>query len=246
MRSLKVALIVLLGVSLLSLWLMPGAAPASASGPLAITETFTPTATVTVTETPVPGPTNTPGPVNTPTPTATLVTIILDPLITKAVSIEQAQTGDVVLFTITITNPNSVAVTGVKVVDPLPNLVDFITATAGGVGTYLYDPATHTVTFDLGTLAAGQVVIMTVRAQVNQLGQAPDVFRNVSVATTNGGGSSSSNTTSTTLIPGLAPGAGVGPGPMELALTMAGVIAAMLVLFGGAALVLARLTRRPG
>lgn len=232
MRSLKVALLVLAVASLIAVMAAQTAAPVTAFAPQAITETFTPTATETPTQTPAPS--NTPGPATTPLPTATPATIILDPLITKAVSIEQAQTGDVVRFTITITNPNAIAVPNVTVVDPLPNLVDFISATTGGVGTYLYDPAMHTVTFDLGTLAAGQVVVMTIRTKVNALGQPPDAFRNSSLVTTGDGGSASSNTTTTILVPGQVPSAGVGPGPREAALLALAFSAMALILTAGA------------
>jgi uncharacterized repeat protein (TIGR01451 family) len=228
MRPLKVALLILAVAGLISVMVAQSVAPVTAFAPQAITETFTPTAT----DTPVP--TNTPGPVNTPLPAATPAPIILDPLITKAVSIEQAQTGDTVRFTITITNPNAIAVPNVTVVDPLPNLVDFISATTGGVGTYLFDPATHTVTFNLGTLAAGQVVVMTIRTKVNALGQPPDAFRNSATVNTGDGHSASSNTTTTILVPGQVPGAGVGPGPREVATLVFAFSALALILAAGA------------
>ncbi len=63
-------------------------------------------------------------------------------------------------FTYEITcdnNDNPFDVTGVTIVDDLPVELDFVSETVDGVpGTGIYDAPTHTVTWDIGTIPAGQ------------------------------------------------------------------------------------------
>lgn len=52
---------------------------------------------------------------------------------------------------------NTVDVSGVMVRDDLPPELDFVSETIGGVaGTGVYDPVAHTVTWDVGTILAGE------------------------------------------------------------------------------------------
>lgn len=146
--------------------------------------------------------------------------ILLDPLITKEPLLQVAQVGDTVNFTLRVTNPNSVEVAAVTVVDALPPEVDFVSATTTQ-GTSTYDPASHTVTFDLGTLGAGQVVTMTVQAVVNQGGQPPNVLRNTASLYVNGRLVATTAPAEVQLIPKDIPATGIGPGPRELPLTVA-------------------------
>jgi hypothetical protein len=88
--------------------------------------------------------------------------------------------------------------------------VDYVSATTTQ-GTLTYDPATHTVTADIGVMSANQVVTITINVRVNELGQPPSVIQNV--AHSNRG--DDSNSDSVAVIPGELPGAGYGPGPRE-------------------------------
>lgn len=201
------ALLSLAALAAVSLGL--SALPAQADQPLAVTETPTASATAPV------------APSATPLPslTAPVPPAIVDPLITKRVSLERAVVGDRADFTITVTNPNDVAVLNVVVTDPLPAQVDFL-AGATTAGTLTYDSASRTVTVVIGTLAARQVVTITLQTRVNQTGRAPDLVINTAqLAFSNLTGQGflvSSPTVNFQLIPGELPASGYGPGPREL------------------------------
>ena len=94
--------------------------------------------------------------------------------------------------------------------DPLPVQVDYVSATTDQ-GTLAYDPATRTVTANIGGMGANQVVMVTIKVRVNELGQPPAVIQNV--AHSNRG--DDSNSDSVNVVPGGLPGAGYGPGPRE-------------------------------
>jgi uncharacterized repeat protein (TIGR01451 family) len=65
--------------------------------------------------------------------------------------------GQTFPYLITYANSNSYDITGVILHDDLPLEIDFISETVGGVpGTGVYDPNTHSVTWNIGNLAAGQ------------------------------------------------------------------------------------------
>ena len=71
-------------------------------------------------------------------------------------------------FTYEITcdnNDNTFDVTGVTITDNLPVELDFVSATVGGI----YDDPTHTVTWDIGTILAGQTgPLVELEVRVNQ------------------------------------------------------------------------------
>lgn len=154
------------------------------------TPTFTSTNTNTPGPSPTPLPTNTPAPTNPPPPTHTPAPTnppqaIVDPYLTKAADPQFAQVGDVVQFTLIVTNPNVVELANSVLVDQLPPEFDFINATTTH-GTFAFDAASNTVTFNLGTLAAGQSVTMILQARVNDKAQLGSALRNVAVLTVNG------------------------------------------------------------
>jgi uncharacterized repeat protein (TIGR01451 family) len=196
---------------------------AAASSPLAITPTFTPTVT----------PTTPPG-TPLPTPTSTPAHIVVDPLITKLVDLQRAQVGDPVQFTIVVTNPNTIDIKSVIVTDPLPAEVDFESATTTQ-GTYTYDQPSHTLTFNLNTMPAGEVIMIVIHTRVNALGQPPDVFSNAARVSHDGQCCAvASNTVSVQLIPGALPATGNGPGPIEILLMIiAGLTGAALAVLAG-------------
>jgi uncharacterized repeat protein (TIGR01451 family) len=146
--------------------------------------------------------------------------IVVDPTIAKRLPIENAVIGDAVDFVITVTNPNAVPVAGVSVADPLPALVDFVGATTSQ-GTFTYNAAAHTLTFDIGTMAAGQVVDIVVQARVNNRGQPPFELCNEAEMRIDGQVRSKSGEACAHVLPDLIPATGVGPGPRELPWTAA-------------------------
>ena len=236
----------LVSIGLLGLTLSVFSKPAAASPLLAFTETFTPTATDTPLPSVTPTPTNTPV-TSTSTPTATGVVgpqptttpgpVLGDPLITKAVNLIQAQPGDTVIFTLVVTNPNSIDLPNIVVVDPLSALVDFVSATTPQ-GTFVYDPNAHTLTFDLGTLTSGQVLTMTIHTRVRPDAQPPDQITNAVTLLSGGNPIDESNTTVTGLVPEALPGAGFGPGPVERAMMLlAGILVVMGVVWLGRRLI---------
>jgi len=119
-------------------------------------------------------------------------------------------------------------VPNIVVVYKLSPLLDFISATTGQ-GTFVYDAATHALTFDIGTLAGGQVVMMTIQTRVNANAQAPDQIANVALMSGGGNPISESPVTTTLIIPASLPGAGRGPGPHELALLFVAGLSALAV-----------------
>ena len=72
--------------------------------------------------------------------------------IAKRPSVYSAVPGDTVTYTITYSNDSPVSTTGVVITDVLPAGLNFVAAGSGGT----YDPATRTITWNLGDLASGE------------------------------------------------------------------------------------------
>lgn len=235
----------------------------TATGPTpTATATSTTTSTTTPTATgPTPTPTNTAtgptptptatGPTPTPTNTATGPTptlppgitppvTVADPSLQKSSSVEQAVVGEEIKFFITVSNPNAIAIDDVVITDPLPVQVDYVTATTTQ-GALAYDPATRTVTVNIGAMSANQVVTIIIEVRVNELGQPPAVIQNI--AHSNRG--DESNSDSVNVVPGNLPSAGYGPGPREWLTWLSGLdlTAALMSLSLGAWLMLRRQPR---
>jgi len=218
------ALVTTLGLVVMVISALAGqpAAPTPAM-PAGFTETPTPTDTATPTETPTPTatPTFTPTPTETPTPTQTPATgtpipppaatatpqpILLDPYIIKQVNLEQAQVGDIVVFTIDIINPNPVAISQVTVGDALSALVDYLSASVPR-GAFSFDPASNTWTLALGEMGPNERVTISITARVNERAQPPDTLLNTAVLSSSRG-VTQSNTTRTLIVPAQLPGTG--------------------------------------
>ncbi len=187
------------------------------------TDTPTPTATdiPTPVETPTPTPSSTRTPTDTPTPTTpptetptapplsqdtpsplptdTPPPLLSDPYINKRVSLEQAQIGDILVFTIEIVNPNPVAIGDVVVSDALSPLVDYLSADVSR-GEFGFDPGAYTWTLSLGTMAPNERVTIVITVRVNERAQPPNVLLNTAVLTS-GRGTTQSNTTNTLIVP---------------------------------------------
>ncbi|BCX04007.1 MAG: hypothetical protein KatS3mg053_1945 [Candidatus Roseilinea sp.] len=186
------------------------------------TDTPTPTAPPTETPTPIPSPTHTPTVTPTPTPPPTETPtapptsqdtpappplpptdaptpVLGDPSIVKQVNLERAQVGDIVIFTIEIINPNPVAIGDVVVSDALSSLVDYLSASVPR-GDFSFDPATHTWTLFLGTMAPNERITLTITTRVNARAQPPNSLLNTAVLTSSQG-VTQSNTTNTLIVP---------------------------------------------
>ncbi len=192
--------------------------------------------------TPTPTDTATP-PIVTATPTAISPTPppsggstgLIPPSLSKGANKTRAQVGEVVEFTITVTNPNNADFGGVTVTDALPPQVDYVSASTP-LGAFSYDANSRTVTFNLGTLAPNQSVTLTIRARLNALAQPPAIIDNVAAMNN----AITSNLVSIQTVPGELPLTGFAPAPIWLL----ALLAAFLPLYGYALWALARASRR--
>jgi uncharacterized repeat protein (TIGR01451 family) len=86
--------------------------------------------------------------------------------------------GGSLTYTLRITNNGPSDSTGSLVVDALPAVVSFVSATNGGT----YDPGSHTVTWALGALARGASISLTVTVQVSDPAPSGHITNTVAVA----------------------------------------------------------------
>ena len=112
--------------------------------------------------------------------------------INKSASVTAGNPGDAVAYTITYANDSPVNVTNVVVTDVLPAGLTFVSATGGGS----YNSGTRTVTWNLGSLAAGSgassVVLNTTIDNPFSSSAAIPVVNTASIASTETSASSSS------------------------------------------------------
>jgi uncharacterized repeat protein (TIGR01451 family) len=163
-------------------------------------------------------PTPTPPP-NQP-PSGTPQPSIFDPGISKAGDPAFAQPGEIVVWTITVTNPNNVPLNNVGFTDDVPNTLEVLgaTASAGSVTT-----AGQIVTFNITTLPANAIVTIQVTTRVRSNVVPPFVITNT--ATLNGGYSGSASATVSSGLEGISelPATGESPwwrAPLLLALVV--------------------------
>jgi len=151
----------------------------------------TPTSVSIPTSTPLPAPPpasggggdeqpeDTPTPTETPSPTSTPVVQIqiADPSITKVANVATAQVGDTVTFSIIVTNQGNATASDVVVEDSLPGFLSLngVNATRGVVNV-----SGATIRVTIGDLAPGEVVTITVTAQITASAEPPN---NTNVAT---------------------------------------------------------------
>jgi uncharacterized repeat protein (TIGR01451 family) len=165
----------------------------------------------------------------------------------KEVDIDDAEPGDTLTYTITVGNTGTVTSVPTEVRDTLPAGVTFVSADSGGE----YDAATRTVTWSIPAMLRDDTLALTVvvtvnslqshdtmsnRAQlVNPAGYAPPIVANACV-------DSAEESCAITVVPVSDTALGVtGGGASTLAL----VAAALAIVLGIAAVVVARAQRRP-
>lgn len=78
---------------------------------------------------------------------------------------ETASPGQVITYTVTVSNNGTLPASGIQVVDTLPELADFVTASEGGV----FDPVAGTVGWSLGTLEPGETATVTVTVRTDHV-----------------------------------------------------------------------------
>jgi len=138
--------------------------------------------------TPTSTPTATSTPTTTPTPTVTPTWAPIDPRITKSGDHSQARIGDQVTFTLVAHNYGDTPATGVRVTDQIESYLDIIQVTASR-GTVSWDNVSRLVTVDIGTLAPGEEVTITIETVVNETATpVPLLIENQAHLTFNEGG----------------------------------------------------------
>lgn len=122
--------------------------------------------------------------------------IIADPVISKSASPPFALPGDIVTFTVTVTNPSAVAATNVVVTDPIPNELEIISVSSTGGST---NTSGQTVTLTIPTLNPGTTVTMTIQTRVRAGTAVP--FNITNVASLNNGKTASASVSSVGRLP---------------------------------------------
>ena len=84
--------------------------------------------------------------------------------VTKTVDKKQVRPGEILTYTITVSNDGDVDADNIVVVDKLNENLEFISSAEG-----VYDPSTHTVTYDINSILAGdkKTFILTVKVSEN-------------------------------------------------------------------------------
>jgi|GEM_PF-6091107 len=148
----------------------------SATSSPTTTNAGTPTTTLTSTLTPtitLMSATSSPTTTNATAPTPALVA---DPGLTKTGNTQIGVPGDPITFTLTVTNNGTASALNVSVLDPLPNPLIFVSASASQ-GTF--NASGNTVTFAVGTVNPGQLVTLTIVARISPQATPPNNLINV-------------------------------------------------------------------
>ena len=188
------------GVILLSLAILPGvpavyAIPAAALTPTAEPPTRTPPGGT-------PQPTLPPRPTVPPIPTAAASGTPkpererADAAVTKSVSPSEAQIGDIIDFTITVTNHGGETADDVVVTDQLPDFLDVVDSetSKGTIAT-----SGRTVVTTIGSVAPDEVVIIHIHAQVNAQALPPGGSNSVSLVSSNNSDNPNNNSDSVSI-----------------------------------------------
>jgi uncharacterized repeat protein (TIGR01451 family) len=124
----------------------------------------------------VPGVIPPPAATSQPTP----VVIIEDPFITKNVNPPFVQPGELVTWTIIVTNPGTLPATNITVNDNMPNEVEVLTVSATA-GTISFSG--QAVSFNIATLVGGQSVTITINTRVRSSVASPFTIINTASVT---------------------------------------------------------------
>ena len=185
-RSKSRLLLLVFGTMMLLLAMLPGVPAAYAIPLAALTPTPEPPTRTPVGGTPAPTlpprPTVQPPTAEPTSGTSKPETERADPAVTKSVSPSEARIGDIVDFTITVTNHGGETADDVVVTDDLPNFLDVVeTGTSKGVIT----TNGRTVVTSIGSVAPDEVVIIHIHARVNAQALPPGGRNSVSLMSSN-------------------------------------------------------------
>lgn len=118
--------------------------------------------------------------------------------LTKQVSATTAVFGDILTYTLTVTNLSSIAVTGIVLTDPVPSGTTFVagSTTIGGAPS-ADSPATG---INVGTLAAGASTVVTFKVKVGNTLPTPNPMPNTATVNYTNGAAMESNTVNTLVL----------------------------------------------
>ncbi len=115
------------------------------------------------------------------------------PVLEKRTDVDRAKSGDVIPYQIIVNNPAEFDITNLVITDNLPPQLDFVSTDLG-----VYDPATRSVRYEVGSLAAGGSITMNVQAKVNDSSVAGQGIINVATASADQGNAQDDETVTTT------------------------------------------------
>ncbi len=166
--------------------------------------------------------------------------VVVDPVIVKLVDPALALPGEIVTYTLTVTNPSNAPASGVIVSDTVPSVLEIIGATTTQ-GTFTVSG--QVVIFDVGTVNPGQTVILTVSARLRADAPAPsDVTNTGELRHQTGNPKVSSATLRVTR--GRLPATGLPPAePLKVSEALGWLLVGMLSILGGVWLWLRRARR---
>jgi uncharacterized repeat protein (TIGR01451 family) len=191
----------------------------------------TPTATLTALPLPTPG-----------SPPSSVCALGNLPTITITVDRRQKLPGELVVFTATVKNPHQNVLSGVIVTETLSSLIEYQGATATK-GQPVYDSQTRVVTLDIGTLAAGQSVVLVVTGRVSAQAKALNQVTSITQVCQAGGCCSTAGATAN-VIPAGIPVTGDGPGGQEISVILLAALGAAMVMLSGVGAVVRHGRRR--
>nr|NIS80700.1 sortase [Anaerolineales bacterium] len=110
------------------------------------------------------------------------VPIIIDPAVTKSGDPAVASVGDIVIFTITVTNNGNTDALGVELQDIVPTFLDIVDVVVSPARPYT--TTGNTIDITIGIVSPGDTFTITITTQVNDLGQPPGGMNNTTLTTT--------------------------------------------------------------
>lgn len=142
-------------------------------------------------------PTSTPTPMPIPTVTNTPIIEIADPAITKSVRVSAAQVGEVVEFTLTVTNRGNGTATGVVVEDSMP---DFLALEAIHASRGTVNVNGSSLRVEIGDVPSGDVVTITVTTRAVAAIEPPNNSNVATLSTTSSSDDPNNNRGVATLV----------------------------------------------
>ncbi len=110
--------------------------------------------------------------------------VIIDPAVTKGVDPATAEVGEIVTFTLVVTNEGNAAASSVVLTDPIPTFLDIISVVIDPDDGPTVDITGNTITIDFGTLDEDEVYTVTITTVVNRRGAPPGGSNSARVTTT--------------------------------------------------------------